>query len=117
MGSETDIYRRLQRHLDTMPVGFPKTKSGVEIRLLEAVFTPEQARVAAHLHHKHQTVDQIYESAKEEVSSKEELRRILDETVSRGGIFRRRRDGAEQYAVMPFVAYSFAKSNMLYHME
>jgi len=35
------LYRRLQQHLDRMPVGFPATRSGVEIRILERLFTPE----------------------------------------------------------------------------
>lgn len=41
-----DIYRRLQQHLDRMPVPFPATESGVEIRILERLFTPEEAEVA-----------------------------------------------------------------------
>lgn len=43
---ESDLYRRLQQHLDKMPVPFPATKSGVEIRLLKKLFTPEEAEVA-----------------------------------------------------------------------
>jgi len=34
------LYRRLQQHLDRMPVGFPATQSGVEIRILQRLFTP-----------------------------------------------------------------------------
>ncbi len=33
-----DIYRELQRHLDEMPVGYPRTESGVEIRILKHLF-------------------------------------------------------------------------------
>ena len=40
-----EIYRRLAQVLDTLPNGFPATESGVEIRLLKRVFTPEQAEV------------------------------------------------------------------------
>jgi NAD-dependent dihydropyrimidine dehydrogenase PreA subunit len=42
----SDVYRRLQRHLDEMPVAFPATASGVEQRLLQRLFTPEQAEAA-----------------------------------------------------------------------
>ena len=35
MTEEADIYRRLQEHLDKMPVGFPATESGVEIKILK----------------------------------------------------------------------------------
>ena len=84
MNIEIDPYRKLQKHLDTMPVGYPSTKSGVEISLLKRIFTPEQAAVAIHLHYKHKSLDQIFQTAKEIVSSKEELKNILDETVSNG---------------------------------
>jgi electron transport complex protein RnfB len=44
---ETDtLYRKLQQHLDRMPVGFPATESGVEIRILRQLFTPEEASLA-----------------------------------------------------------------------
>jgi hypothetical protein len=46
--SET-ICRRLQRHLDRMPVGFPATPSGVELRILQRLFTPEEAGIALEL--------------------------------------------------------------------
>jgi Pyruvate/2-oxoacid:ferredoxin oxidoreductase delta subunit len=46
--SET-LYRRLQRHLDRMPVAFPPAPSGVEIRILERLFTPEEAVIALEL--------------------------------------------------------------------
>ncbi|MCX6626423.1 MAG: 4Fe-4S dicluster domain-containing protein [Candidatus Solibacter sp.] len=40
------LYRRLQQHLDRMPVGFPATVSGVEIRILRQLFTPGEAELA-----------------------------------------------------------------------
>ena len=43
------LYRRLQQHLDRMPVAFPPTQSGVEIRILERLFTPEEAEIALEL--------------------------------------------------------------------
>lgn len=43
------LYRRLQQHLDRMPIGFPATDSGVEIRILQRLFTPEEAGVALEL--------------------------------------------------------------------
>ena len=41
-----DIYRQLQQHLDRMPVPFPATTSGVELRILRMLFTEEDAEVA-----------------------------------------------------------------------
>ena len=47
--SDDAVYRELQQHLDSMPVGFPETASGVEIRILKQLFTPEEARIAVQL--------------------------------------------------------------------
>ena len=44
-----DIYERLAQHLDDLPAGFPRTESGVEIRILRRLFTPEDAKLAVHL--------------------------------------------------------------------
>jgi len=44
-----DIFQRLAQHLDDMPAGYPATESGVELRILRRLFTPEQAELAIHL--------------------------------------------------------------------
>ena len=44
-----DIYKRLAQHLDNLPGGFPSTQSGVELRILRRLFTPEDAELAIHL--------------------------------------------------------------------
>jgi electron transport complex protein RnfB len=43
------VYHKLARHLDNLPSGFPATKSGVELRILERLFTPAEAELATHL--------------------------------------------------------------------
>ncbi len=45
----TDIYERLAEHLDNLPGGFPRTESGVEMRILRRLFTPEDANLAVRL--------------------------------------------------------------------
>lgn len=46
---DKDLYKRLARHLDDLPGGYPATKSGIEIRILEQLFTPEEAHIALQL--------------------------------------------------------------------
>jgi ferredoxin len=41
-----DVYARLRDHLDSLPSGFPPTESGVELRILKRLFTPEEAELA-----------------------------------------------------------------------
>ncbi len=40
-----DIYRRLQQQLDQYSMGFPETASGIEIRILQYLFTEQEAQV------------------------------------------------------------------------
>lgn len=44
-----DPYIKLARHLDSLPGGFPSTPSGVELRILRRLFTPEEAELASFL--------------------------------------------------------------------
>jgi Pyruvate/2-oxoacid:ferredoxin oxidoreductase delta subunit len=43
------IYRRLAEHLDRLPDGFPPSRTGAELRLLELLFSPAEAELAVHL--------------------------------------------------------------------
>jgi electron transport complex protein RnfB len=45
----TDAYQFLAQHLDRLPGGFPATASGVELRILKRLFTPQEAVIAAGL--------------------------------------------------------------------
>ncbi len=41
-----DAYERLALHLDSLPGGFPRTESGVEMRILKRLFTEDEAALA-----------------------------------------------------------------------
>ena len=43
------VYVRLREHLDGLPGGYPATESGIELRILRRLFTPEEAGLAPHL--------------------------------------------------------------------
>jgi electron transport complex protein RnfB len=44
---DKEIYHRLAQQLDALPIGFPATRSGVELELLARIFAPEEAALAA----------------------------------------------------------------------
>ena len=46
MDQYAEVYEKLADHLDRLPEGYPRTPSGVEIRILRRLFTPEQAALA-----------------------------------------------------------------------
>ncbi|NMD05548.1 MAG: 4Fe-4S ferredoxin, partial [Deltaproteobacteria bacterium] len=41
-----DVYQRLAEFLDTMPQRYPvNTESGIELRILQKIFTPDDAEM------------------------------------------------------------------------
>ncbi|GAH69773.1 unnamed protein product, partial [marine sediment metagenome] len=83
-----DVYRRLQEHLNNMPVGFPATQSGVEIRVLKHLFTPEDAEVALHLKFQPEPLKKVYRRFKKSGITIKELEQKLDEMYLKGFINR-----------------------------
>jgi electron transport complex protein RnfB len=79
------VYRRLQRHLDAMPVGFPETATGVELRLLQRLFTPEEAEAALALGGLPQKLESIRKRAPRHTA--DELRALLERMAAKGVIF------------------------------
>ena len=74
-----DYYREFQKHLDKMPVGYPTTESGIEIKILKHIFTPEQAKIALKLNFMADPLKKIYRRLKNNYFSLEELEKKLDE--------------------------------------
>jgi formate hydrogenlyase subunit 6/NADH:ubiquinone oxidoreductase subunit I len=93
-----DVYRNLQKHLDKFAVGFPETKSGVELRILKHLFTPEEANLAVKLTDKFESLDVINERARDLVSSRDELKTMLDTMIQKGSIHYKIEDDQKKYA-------------------
>lgn len=45
----SDVYVKLRKRLDMFPQGFPKTASGVELEILEDLFSEEETLIALEL--------------------------------------------------------------------
>ena len=56
-------YRKLQKHLNLQPIGFPPSRTGADIRLLKHIFSPDEARIAICLTHIPEPLDIIYSRA------------------------------------------------------
>ncbi|MFX0069651.1 MAG: 4Fe-4S ferredoxin, partial [Candidatus Hermodarchaeota archaeon] len=81
-----DVYRKLQQHLDKLPIGYPSTESGVEIRILKHLFTPEEAKIAVNLRLIPEPLRKIYRRVKKTGISLEELEKHLDSMFRKGAI-------------------------------
>ncbi len=98
---EDEIYRQLQQHLDTLPVPFPPTDSGVEIRLLKRLFTLEEAKIASMLKfawYPLETLAQISERLVGLGFTTSELEVKLDAMAKKGAIMARNDGGTKRYS-------------------
>lgn len=95
-----DVYKRLARHLDNLPGGFPETESGVELRILRRLFTEEEAELALQLS---PLVEPARMIAKRAGLDAGETADRLAEMSQKGLIFRVTRDGEPHYMALQYV--------------
>jgi Na+-translocating ferredoxin:NAD+ oxidoreductase subunit B len=93
-------YRRLARKLDELPHGFPCTDSGVELRILAKIFTPEDAAFAARLRPLPESSAAVARRLRRPT---EEVEARLDEMAARGQIAALKVHGKKVYSLAPFV--------------
>lgn len=94
-----DNYTQLAAHLDKLPGGFPATESGVEKRILQRLFTDEEARIACALTMLPEPVDNIASRLDMDAAK---LAPMLD-SMSRKGLIFRITKAQPQYMAAQFV--------------
>jgi NAD-dependent dihydropyrimidine dehydrogenase PreA subunit len=97
------VYVKLQKHLDNQAVGFPATRSGVEIKLLKHIFSPQEAEIACCLSYKLEPLETIFSRAGHLVDSAGELEKGLDLIQKKGGIESKIKDDLMHYCNAPLV--------------
>ena len=95
-----DVFELLAEALNRLPNGFPRTESGVEIRILKKIFPPEQAALACQLTGKFEPVDAIARRAGQPAG---EVGRLLFKMVREGMVWLDRPDGQACFRLAPFV--------------
>ena len=108
--SEKSVYRELQQLLHTLPIGFPETKSGADIRILKHLFTPEEAKIATYMKFSWdnlEPVESINERAKDLDYTVEELKERLDRMVNKGAITGYKKGGRKVYSLAMFMIGMF----------
>ncbi|HCY85956.1 MAG TPA: 4Fe-4S ferredoxin [Desulfobacteraceae bacterium] len=97
-------YRDLQRHLNRLPVGFPPSSSGADIRLLKHIFSPLQARIATTLTHEPEDLATLFLRAGHLVKSPGDLKTELTAMVKNGGLeIAKTKEGQTCWANAPLV--------------
>jgi len=95
-----DVYRRLQEQLDQYSVGFPPSKSGIEIQMLKEMFTEEEATMFTSLTAALETPEAVSARVNKPV---EEIASRLEDMAKKGLLFRKRSGNAKMYSAIPFI--------------
>jgi Pyruvate/2-oxoacid:ferredoxin oxidoreductase delta subunit len=103
MVQNEQVYIKLQKHLDNQAIGFPATRSGVELKILKHIFTPQDAEIACCLSYKFEPCETIYERADHLVDSPEELEKCLERIQKKGGIESKIKNGETHYCNAPLI--------------
>ena len=93
-------YKKLAEKLDQIPNRYPATESGIEVRLLEKIFSTEDAAVAAEMNYEKEPAAEIASRAG---ISEKEAKKILKGMVRKKLILFSKRESALVYGLMPFV--------------
>ena len=96
----SDVYERLAAKLDELPSGFPSTESGVELKILQKIFTPEEAELTLQMSPEPETIDVIAERFGK---PEPEMQAILDDMMRKGHIGSAVIAGQWMYKMIPFV--------------
>lgn len=95
------VYQQLARYLDDLPAGYPPTDSGVEIEILQTLFTEDEAALALHLTLLDEEARVIAYRARQETG---EVAALLEGMVRKGLISSSYPDGKPtRYAISQYV--------------
>lgn len=106
-----DSYKKLALRLDALPNGYPATEDGTELRILEYLFTPEQAELASQLKLTLELPRQISDRLGMDF---QETRQLLKSMAKAGLILAGRTEGGLGFGIMPFAVgiYEFQASKI-----
>jgi NAD-dependent dihydropyrimidine dehydrogenase PreA subunit len=97
---QTDVFRRLQQQLDQYSIGFPATESGIELRILKAMFTEEEAALFNGMTAELETADSVADRLQ---IPAEEMAGRLEAMAKKGLLFRCREGDSVRYSAIPFI--------------
>lgn len=94
------VYQKLQEQLNQYSVGYPTTGSGIEIKILERLFTEEEAKIFLQLSMLPESSETI---AIRFGSDSAQVDASLDEMSIKGLVYRHIKDGKVKYGAVPFI--------------
>lgn len=95
-----ELYAQLREYMDRMPGGYPATDTGIEIRILKKLFTPQDAELVLQLRQEAEEASAIASRLGMDASTVGER---LEDMAMRGLIFRIREGGRVLYRPISFL--------------
>ncbi len=95
-----DVYKKLALHLDNTPGGFPATDSGIELKILKLLFTPEEARLDLSLTLMPESAEAIAQRAGQD---KDPVLSMLLDMGQKGLVIHIRRNGQDTFMLLQFL--------------
>ena len=95
-----DVYDRLRERMDDLSTGYPKTDSGVEIRILKKLFAEKEAELFVQLTSMLETAEDVAKRLGREMEQTAEL---LNRMTQKGQLYRYKQDETEMFATMPYL--------------
>ena len=109
-----EAYERLADALNGLPNGFPRTPSGVEVKILRKIYTQEEATVAGNLSGQFDPVEVIAERLKQPVDG---ISKQLFQMVRKGQVWMDKGEGNVRFRLAPFVVGVYEASLHLMDRE
>lgn len=105
------VYYDLREQLNQYSLGFPSTESGVEIKILEKLFSEEEAELYLNLSMMLEAPEAIAQRVGRDAA---EVAGLLESMFEKGLIFRIKKSDAPKYGAVPFVvgSYEYQAKNM-----
>jgi Na+-translocating ferredoxin:NAD+ oxidoreductase subunit B len=105
------VYQRLREQLDQYSVGYPATASGIEIKILQRLFTEEEALMYLEMTMMLESPGEVAARTGRDPAAAAEL---LETMAAKGLLFRQRKNDMVKYAAVAFVigSYEFQLKNM-----
>ena len=97
----SEIYYRLREKLDQYSFGYPTTQSGIELKILEKLFSEEEAEMFLSLTPQLQTPEEV---AQRTGRGLDDVATLLEQMAEKGLLFRLRKENVSKYGAPAFVA-------------
>ena len=94
-----NVYKKLAKRFDAIPNGFPETDSGVELKLLAKIFTPEEAALASEMKLTPESAEEISQRTNRDAAKTAQL---LQQMAMKGQILAIKQGDQYKFSLMQF---------------